>query len=103
MMKQMGLNMNELDDIERVILKGANREIIIDEPSVTTVNLQGQHMYQIAGGKVTEKKLEKKLEIPEEDILLVAQQANVSLERAKTTLEDSEGDLAKSILMLKTG
>jgi nascent polypeptide-associated complex subunit alpha len=43
------------------------------------------------------------VEIPEEDVLLVAQQANVSMERARAALEDAEGDLAKAILVLSTG
>ena len=103
MMKQMGLKMDELGDIERVILQGRKREIVIEGPAVTAINMQGQKMYQVAGGTVTEKALEAKVEIPEEDVLLVAQQANVSMERARLALEDAEGDLAKAILFLSTG
>jgi nascent polypeptide-associated complex subunit alpha len=103
MMKQMGLKMDELSDIERVIMQGRKREIVIEGPAVTAINMQGQKMYQVAGGTVTEKALEAKVEIPEEDVLLVAQQANVSMERARAALEDAEGDLAKAILFLSTG
>lgn len=103
MMKQMGLKMDELSDIERVIFEGPNREIVIEGPAVTAVNMQGQKMYQVIGGTVTENKKEKGLEIPEEDVLLVAQQANVSMERARSALEDAEGDLARAILLLTTG
>jgi nascent polypeptide-associated complex subunit alpha len=103
MMKQMGLKMNELSDIERVILQGRGREIVIEGPAITVIDMKGQRMYQVAGGKETEKTVEKKLEIPEEDALLVAQQAGVSRERALTALEDTEGDLARAILMLTTG
>ena len=103
MMKQMGLQMDELSDIERVILQGPGREIVIEGPMVTAVNVKGQRMYQIAGGSVTERATEKELKIPEEDVLIVAQQAGVSTERARAALEESEGDLARAILMLKTG
>ena len=103
MMKQMGLKMDELGDIERVIMQGRKREIVIEGPAVTAINMQGQKIYQVAGGTVTEKALEAKVEIPEEDVLLVAQQANVSMERARVALEDAEGDLAKAILFLSTG
>ena len=103
MMKQMGLKMDELNDIEQVILKGRNREIFIEGPSVAHINMQGQSMYQVVGGEVNEKALSKELEIPEEDILLVAQQTGVSVERAKAALEDTEGDLARAILLLTTG
>ncbi len=112
MMKQMGMNMNELGDIKRVILQGDKRQIIIEGPQVTSINVQGTKMYQIAGGQETEGKPstataaaepeEAPLEIPEEDILLVAQQANVSIDVAKRALEDSEGDLAQAIIKLQT-
>ena len=102
-MKQMGLKMDELSDIERVILQGPKREIVIEGPAVTSINVQGQKMYQVAGGTVRETSMEREPEIPEEDILLVAQQAGVSMERAKAALEDAGGDLARAILMLSTG
>lgn len=110
MMKQMGMKMDELGDVHTVILQGKNREIVIEGPTVTSINVQGQKMYQIAGGKETERKPqaeavpveEQPLEIPEEDILLVAQQANVGMEKARTALEQSGGDLAQAILMLQT-
>ncbi len=103
MMKQMGMKMDELGDIETVILKGPKREIVIEGAAVTSINMQGQKMYQITGGTVTETKKELELDIPEEDVLLVAQQANVSVDRARAALEDAEGDLARAILMLSTG
>jgi len=103
MMKQMGLKMDELGDIERVILQGQGREIVIEGPAVTVIDMKGQRMYQIAGGKVTETVTEKELVIPEEDVLMVSQQAGVSMERARAALEDTEGDLARAILMLTTG
>jgi nascent polypeptide-associated complex subunit alpha len=113
MMKQMGMNMNELGDIKRVILQGDKREIVIEGAQVTSINVQGTKMYQIAGGNVTEHKptkaeasssepKESTLEIPEADILLVAQQAKVSVDVARRTLEECEGDLAQAIIKLQT-
>ncbi len=103
MMKQMGMKMDELGDIDTVILQGPKREIVIEGAAVTSINMQGQNMYQIAGGTATETKKEQELDIPEEDVLLVAQQANVSVDRARAALEDAEGDLARAILMITTG
>ena len=114
MMKQMGMNMNELDDIKRVILQGDTKEIVIEGPQVTSINVQGTKMYQVAGGTETERKPqtgaaaeaapveEEKLVIPEEDILLVAQQANVSIDKARAALEANDGDLAQAIIKLQT-
>ena len=114
MMKQMGMNMNELDFVKRVILQGDNKEIVIEGAQVTSINVQGTKMYQVAGGTETERKLqtgaateaapaeEAKLVIPEEDILLVAQQANVSIDKARAALEANDGDLAQAIIKLQT-
>jgi nascent polypeptide-associated complex subunit alpha len=103
MMKQMGMKMDELGDIDTVILQGPKREIVIKGAAVTSINMQGQKLYQISGGTATETKKEQELDIPEEDVLLVAQQANVSVEKAQAALENAEGDLARAILMLSTG
>ena len=103
MMKQMGLKMAELGDIERVIMQGPKREIVIEGPAVSHINMQGQSMYQVVGGTVTENAVEGGVEILEEDVLLVAQQAGVSMEKAKAALEDAEGDLARAILILTAG
>jgi NACalpha-BTF3-like transcription factor len=43
------------------------------------------------------------LQIPEEDVLLVAQQAKVSMEKARETLVKCDGDLARAIITLQTG
>ena len=40
--------------------------------------------------------------IPEEDVRLVADQTGKSVEEAKRALEETEGDLAKAILLLQT-
>jgi len=102
MMKQMGLKMDDMGDIERVIMQGPKREIVIEGPTVAAIDMQGQKMFQVVGGKITEQALEAEVSIPKEDVLLVAQQTGVSMERARVALEDSEGDLARAILMLST-
>lgn len=101
MMKQMGFKMDELGDIERVVLHGAGREIVIDGPAVTVIDVKGQKMYQVTGGRVTERTTEKEVSIPEEDVQLVSQQAGVSPQRAREALREAEGDLAQAIMSLK--
>lgn len=109
--------MQEYSSVNRVILQSPGKEIIIDQPAVTSINVQGQKIFQITGGKVTERvpqaavtapgaapAVEKPaIQVPEEDVLLVAQQAKVSMEKARETLVKCEGDLARAILMLQTG
>ncbi|MEM0357721.1 MAG: nascent polypeptide-associated complex protein [Candidatus Bathyarchaeia archaeon] len=102
MMQRMGLSMDAVPDVEQVIIKTASKEIIIENPEVAVVDVQGQKMFQVAGGKVTEKAIERKLVIPEEDVRLVADQTGKSLEEARKALEECEGDLAKAILLLQS-
>ena len=102
MMRRMGLNMSPLE-VEEVILKTKDKEIIIQDPDVAVLEVQGQKIFQVAGGKVSEREREKKIIIPEEDVRLVAQQAGVSLDRAKAALEQTNGDLAQAILLLSQG
>ncbi|MEM2111573.1 MAG: nascent polypeptide-associated complex protein [Candidatus Bathyarchaeia archaeon] len=99
MMQRMGLNMVPLD-VQETIIRTKDKEIVIENPEVTVLEVQGQKIFQVAGGKITEKTFEKKLSIPEEDVQLVAMQANVSLEQAKAALEQTNGDLAQAILLL---
>jgi len=96
MMKRLGLNMSPLD-VDEVILKTKDKEIIIQKPEVAVMEVQGQRIFQIVGGEISEK---KKLVIPDEDVQLVAQQAGVSFERARAALEQTNGDLAQAILLL---
>jgi len=87
-------------DVQEVILRMKDKEITIEGPEVAVLEMQGQRIYQVTGGEITEKAIEKKVTIPEEDVQLVAQQAKVSLEQARAALEQTSGDLAQAILLL---
>jgi len=102
MMGRMGLNMNAVPDVERVIIKTGSKEITIEEPEVAILEMQGQKIFQITGGKISEKTPERKPTVPEEDVRLVADQTGKSSEEARKTLEECGGDLAKAILLLQS-
>ena len=102
MMQRMGLNMDAVTDVEQVIIKTSSREITIEEPEVAMLEMQGQKIFQVTGGKITEKAAERKPSgVAEEDVRLVADQTGKSLEEARRALEESQGDLAKAILLLQ--
>jgi len=99
----MGMNFNEVSGVTRVTIETSEKRIVIDEPSVVTINVQGQTMYQVAGGAVREEGLKSPIPaIPETDVKLVADQTGKTVEEARKALEDSGGDLAKAILLLKS-
>ncbi|WP_096392917.1 nascent polypeptide-associated complex protein [Halorubrum trapanicum] len=125
MMKQMGIDVEELD-AERVVIETADGDdLVFDGAQVTKMDAQGQETYQIvgspdavadagAGGGATavEGGDEPALDdgddaddgddgIPEEDVKLVAQQAGVSKEAAREALEAANGEPARAIADLQ--
>jgi len=102
MMQRMGLSMDAVPDVEQVIIKTGSKEITIEEPEVAILEMQGQKIFQVTGGKISEKATERKPTFPEEDMRLVADQTGKSLEEARKALEECGGDLAKAILLLQS-
>ena len=100
-MKKMGMKMEDLEGVQEVTIRFEDKELIIDEPSVSLMNVMGQETYQIEG-KAREVELEYEVEIPDEDIEMVANSANVSKEDAKAALEECKGDLAEAIMKLNS-
>ena len=97
LMKQMGISQTEIDASRVIIEKSDGNKIVIENPQVTRINMQGQKMIQVAGGDEHEETSE--LEISEEDINTIMEKTGCSKETAKKTLEKT-GDLAEAILEL---
>jgi nascent polypeptide-associated complex subunit alpha len=104
MMQKMGMKVDAIEGVTEVLIRTSTREIIIEEPIVTSVVVQGQKMYQITGGSAHERTPPTEAappEIPEEDAKLVADQTGKTIEEARAALKESGGDLAEAILRLK--
>jgi len=101
-MKRAGLTIEPLDNVEEVIVKLKDKELLIRKPQVTTMKMGSQTIFQIMG-EVEERtiSLEEEVQISDEDVQLVASQAGVSLEEARKALRATKGDLARAILYLK--
>jgi len=98
-MKRMGIRVEEVD-AQRVVIEGADKNIIIENPQVMITKMPNQDIFQIMGTVVDEEK-EAKVEIDEEDVKMVAEQAGVKEEEARKALEENNGDIAAAILKLK--
>lgn len=101
MLDKMGLDMKELPNVQEVIIKTDKKEIIISKPAVTEMKSQENSIFQVISNGYEERELETPV-FSEEDILLVSQQANVSAEAATNALKETNGDLARAILLLST-
>lgn len=97
MMKQMGIDIEELD-AEEVIIRTSTEELIFKNPSVTRISGRGIEMFQVMGSYEVVK---RKPEISEEDVKLIMEQAGVSEEVARKALEEAGGDLAEALLKLQ--
>lgn len=102
MMDRMGLDMQEVPNVQEVIIKTDKKEIIISKPSVTEMKAQDNSIFTVTADSYEERELEVPI-FSDEDIQLVCQQAGVDVEKAKTALNEAKGDLARAILLLTTG
>ncbi len=95
-MKQMGISQEEIDAFRVIIEKEDNSRIIIENPSVTKIKMQGQDSFQVIG-EIHEES--EKPEISEDDIKKIMDKTNCTEKEARETLEKT-GDLAEAILEL---
>lgn len=104
MMEKMGMKLDEIEGVTEVLIRTPTREIVIEEPVVTSIVAQGQKMYQVTGGSTHERIPSTQPtppELPDSDVKLVAKQTGKTLDEAKAALKESGGDLAEAILKLK--
>lgn len=94
-MKRMGIQAQPID-AEEVLIRTADREIVIRNPSVTRIHAQGQESFQVSGDAE-----ERSRSGSAADVALVAAQAGVSEAEAAAALQASDGDIAAAILKLK--
>ncbi|WP_297550186.1 nascent polypeptide-associated complex protein [Thermococcus sp.] len=97
LMRQLGIKMEELEGVKEVVLRLEGKEIVLKDPVVTVMVVQGEKTYQIVPGS---EEVREVLEIPEEDVQLVMEQAGVDRETALKALKETKGDIAEAILKL---
>jgi len=118
-MQQQGVEMDQIEAI-RVIIEGTEKTLVLEQPEVILMKQAGQEIYQIIGNAEERSSEEITImsddevkdgevlgateinsNITENDIMLVATQANVDKKEAESVLNDCNGDIAKAILFLK--
>lgn len=121
-MQQQGIDMNQIE-ATRVIIETPEKTLIIDQPEVVEMQQGMGKIYQVIGdaeeyeaGEINlgelsavgkdeyvEEEIEEDVKptITENDIMLVAAQANVDKETAEAVLRECKGNIAKAIVDLK--
>jgi len=105
LMEQMGIKSEEIR-AARVIIEKEDGKIIITQPQIIAVNMQGQKSFQISG-KIEEVKGSAEAsagesEITEDDVKLVMEQSGASREDALRALKETKGDIAGALMKLKS-
>jgi len=117
MMKQMGIDVDELD-VEEVIIRTADEELYFSDAQVTKMDARGQETYQVVGSPDTRATGDGDASaiesgegdaseddddggIPDDDVELVASRAGVPEDAAREALEENNGDLAAAISTLE--
>ncbi|RMG76097.1 MAG: nascent polypeptide-associated complex protein [Bacteroidetes bacterium] len=95
MMKQLGIAQEEIDASEVIIKKTDGSSILIKNPSVQKIKMQGQESFQITG-EIHESSPDV---ITEDDIKLVMEKTNKPEEEVRAALKETN-DIAEAILKL---
>ena len=109
MMKQMGIAQQEID-ANRVIIESDEGNIIINNPSVIKINMQGQENFQISGDisastdvpsdEGEEEIEEEEKDNSEEDIKTIMEKVGCIEDEARAALKKANGDLTEALLEL---
>jgi len=113
-MRRSGIDFQQLDGVTEVLIRFPDKELVLASPQVMMMRAQGESVYQIIGESTerasTESTEAGDVEQPitepqftEDDVQLVASQANVSEEEARNALREAGGNLAKAIISLTGG
>ncbi|GAB6861453.1 nascent polypeptide-associated complex protein [Haloplanus litoreus] len=116
MMKQMGIDVTELD-AEEVVIRTADEELVFSDAQVTRMDAQGQETYQVVGNPESREvgsgaagaveagddtsEAAGESGIPQDDVELVAMRAGVNEDAAREALEAADGDLAAAVARLE--
>lgn len=118
MMKKMGMSQQQIDADRVIIEKSDNQgKIIIENPSVIKINMQGQENFQISGDvtetegeeneeqeieEAEEQKSEEQenIEEIEQDIKTIMEKTGKDKAEVALCLEKNNGDIAQTIIEL---
>jgi nascent polypeptide-associated complex subunit alpha len=114
MMKQMGIDIEELD-AEEVVIKTPDEELVFSDAEVQLMDAQGQETYQVVGSPERRERgtggSDPALDdgddgaadegIPQDDIDLVAQRTGATEDAAREALDETDGDLAAAVERLE--
>lgn len=105
MLKRMGVRVEPLNVEMAELTLDDGSKLVFRAPQAMVITARGQPpmVYLVGEFEKVEAGAEGGVEVSEEDVRLVAEQAGVSLEEARRALIEAGGDLAEAILRLREG
>ncbi len=112
-MSQMGMKTEEIDASRVIVEKADGSQLIVSEPKVSIITMQGQQSLQVSGRMETVDSVQVSQDLrrggdlispgdaAKDDADIVMEQTGVSRAEAEKALADNNGDLAGAILQLK--
>ncbi len=94
MMKQMGMDMEELDAEKVEVHLSDEKKLVFSKPEISKIEVQGQEVFQLQGNYSEVE------DVSSEDIELVMEKTDCSESEAKEALKNSE-DVAEAIMNLQ--
>jgi nascent polypeptide-associated complex subunit alpha len=96
MMRRMGMSVDEIEGVEKVLIRTRDKDYIFTDVAVSVMDVKGDKTYQISGNPEVINRLD------EEDVALVIEKTGVSIDDARAALKKADGDLAQAILDLSS-
>lgn len=110
MMKQMGIDTEEINATE-IVIRTPDEDLVFTDADVTRIDAQGQQTYQIVGepetresgsGEAGEDAAIEDADIPADDVEIVTMRTGASEDEARDALEAADGDLASAVERLES-
>jgi len=100
MMKRFGINVKNIDNVEKVLIQTDTKDYVFDSAEVTVMEAQGQKTFQIIGEPIVKNRGGETHDTQKEDIKLIMEQTGKSEAEVRKALQETNGDLAEAILKL---
>ena len=116
MMRKMGIEQEELEGVEQVVIVTHDREIVFDSPEVVAVTAQGQTTYQVSGRGIERPRgaggapagaaagagapPARARKYSEDDVQLVMQQTGATEAKVRAALDATDGEVAEAMIRL---
>ncbi len=94
LMRQMGMSMEQLEGVEEVVIRTADKEYCFADAEVNVMEVKGDKTYQVSG---TPEIVDR---MSENDVALVAEKTGKSTDEARAALKKADGDIAQAIIDL---